>query len=271
MAQMILPSSQTRYAGEMKLLCAAIFSLLVVIPARSDDTPLDLTRGGIVLTFDDRNFDHWIAALPLFEKYAVHATFFISGKIDGKALETAQQLIDHGHAIGAHSVNHVRATGYFENHTAEEYLHGEISPQLDAFKAAGIPVSSFAYPMSDCNRATDEVLLKIFRHLRSGKGIDSGKMITDYDDFFTAIEKVGERGQLPGKGIDFAPTRPDRTFEQIDGALARAANNKEIVTLYAHQITHLGKGNFITPAALEHIFQTARKLELPFYTFDQLP
>lgn len=104
----------------MKLLCAAIFTLLVVMPARSDDTPLDLTKGGIVLTFDDRNFDHWIAALPLFEKYGVHATFFISGKIDGKALKTAQELIKHGHAIGAHSVNHVKATGYFETHTAEQ-------------------------------------------------------------------------------------------------------------------------------------------------------
>ncbi len=255
----------------MKFLFAVIFSLLVAIPARSDDTALDLKKGGILLTFDDRNFDHWIAALPLFEKYAVHATFFISGKIDEQALKTAHELIKHGHAIGAHSVNHIKATEYLENHTAEEYLHGEILPQLDAFKAAGIQVSSFGYPMSNYNEKTDQALLKIFRHLRSGKGIDSEKKISDYDDFFTPIEKVAERGQLPGKGIDFAPTQPDRTFEKIDEALARAANNKEIVTLYAHQITVLGAGNFITPAALEHIFQTAKKLELPFYTFNQLP
>jgi len=257
----------------MKFLFAVIFTLLVALPerSRSDDTVLDLEKGGIVLTFDDRNFDHWIAALPLFEKYGVHATFFISGKIDAKALETAQELVKHGHAIGAHSVNHVKATAYFKKHTPGEYVRGEILPQLEVFKTAGVPVSAFAYPMSDCNEATDEVLLNIFRHLRTGKGIDSEKRISDYDDFFTPVEKVADRGLLPGKGIDFAPNRPDRTFEQIDEALTRAAKNRELLTLYAHQIAVLGKANFITPTALEHLFQSAAKLGLPFYTFNQLP
>ena len=40
-------------------------------------------RGLLLLRFDDRNFDGWEKALPLFEKTGAHATFFINGAIDG--------------------------------------------------------------------------------------------------------------------------------------------------------------------------------------------
>jgi len=36
----------------------------------------------LILSFDDRNFDDWIDAMPIFEKYGAHATFFVSGEID---------------------------------------------------------------------------------------------------------------------------------------------------------------------------------------------
>ncbi|WP_148275213.1 polysaccharide deacetylase family protein, partial [Rhodopirellula baltica] len=58
---------------------------LTNVPSRVQ-TPKPLTEGGVVLTFDDRNFQDWIQALPLLDEFAVQATFFISGKIDGPAL-----------------------------------------------------------------------------------------------------------------------------------------------------------------------------------------
>ena len=51
---------------------------------------LDNIKHGIVFfTFDDRNFDGWLQAIPLFEKYNAHATFMVSGEIDQ---DTAQKI-----------------------------------------------------------------------------------------------------------------------------------------------------------------------------------
>ncbi len=260
----------------MKALPASLFfvmwiSLSPLTAEPAPTPPLPSNKGGIVLTFDDRNFSEWIATLPLFEKYGVKATFYISGAIDQSALDTALKLKEHGHAIGCHSIHHLSALKYSAEHSAQDYVEKEVQPQLEAFKAAGIMPSSFAYPMSSNNQATDKALLKIFRHIRTGAGIAVGKRIRDKDAFFVTTDKIPVHGCLYGKGIDYTPDKKDRTYEQIDDALARAANKKQIIVLYAHRIAAGGKGHYINPTALEHIFQSAKKLHLPFYTVDQLP
>lgn len=243
---------------------------LTNVPSRAQ-TPKPLTEGGVVLTFDDRNFQDWIQALPLLDEFGVQATFFISGKIDGPALKAIQKLQAHGHAIGSHSVNHLKAVEYFEENSAETFLRREITPQLNEFQVAGVAAVCFAYPMSRNNAATDEALLKVFRHLRTGKSIAANERLSEQDAFFVPAAKIAEQGCLPGKGIDFAPTRPDRTYEQFDGAFDRAAKNNEIIVLYAHRIAESGNGNFITPEALTRILQSAKQRGLRFYTFNDLP
>jgi len=47
-----------------------------------------MNSGSLLLSFDDRNFVDWENAVPLFEKYGAHATFFISGSIDATAVLT---------------------------------------------------------------------------------------------------------------------------------------------------------------------------------------
>lgn len=240
--------------------------------SQAPPSPPPLKGGGIVLSFDDRNFDDWIATLPLFDQYEVKATFFISGPIDAKALSVSRQLIAHGHAIGAHSVHHLKALDYVREHSMEEYIRDEIDPQLAPWHAAGIPVTSFAFPSSSSDAVTERALLKTFRHLRIGGPMAPGDLLSSRDPFFTPIAQIASRHSLPSKGIDYAPTREDRTFEQLDGAFTRAATRGEILTLYAHGIRNMGgKGHFITPQALEHLFIKARELKLAFYTFDQLP
>lgn len=233
--------------------------------------PFDPNKGGVALTFDDRNFQDWIDAIPLFDKYGVKATFFISGEINQPALDAARRLQRRGHAIGFHGVHHLKAVDYSKRRSAEDYVSAEIEPQLAAFKAAGIAPTSFAYPSSQNNAVTDSAILKTTRHIRTGAGLAPGAQIAGTDRFFTPANQIGRRGCLDGKGIDYAPAMEDRTFEQLDAALERAAKDKEILTLYAHGIAVSKRGHHITPAALERIFQKARELNLPFYTFDQLP
>lgn len=235
--------------------------------------PVSLKHGGVVMTFDDRNFDDWIDALPLFDKFGVKATFFISGKIDAQAVSAIRQLRNHGHAIGAHSVHHLKAVEYCQERSPEEFLRNEIQPQLDELQAAGISAAAFAYPMSRNDSVTDKALLQRFRHLRTGKSVADGERVCEVDKFFVPVHRISQHGCLIAKGIDYAPTRQDRTFEQIDAALARAAANNEIIVFYAHRIceTEPERGHFVTPEALARVFGKAKELGLPFYTFDQLP
>jgi peptidoglycan-N-acetylglucosamine deacetylase len=256
---------------------AVVLAHLSVLPAKADVTtaaapsPQGLNQGGVVITFDDRNFDDWIKALPLLDKYGARATFFISGAIDRQSLDAVRQLQSHGHAIGVHGIHHLRAVEYSQERSVEEYIRSEILPQVEQLKAAGVSPTSFAYPNSRNNAATDTALLKVLRHLRTGSSVAPGEQVSAKDELFVPAARIGEHGCLQGKGIDFAPTREDRTFEQLDAALARAAKNREIIVLYGHGIASSGKGNHVTPEALERILRKAKDLQLPFYTFDQLP
>ncbi len=233
--------------------------------------PKPFTKGGVVLTFDDRNFGDWVSALSLFDEFGAKATFFISGQIDNSARDAINQLTRHGHAIGSHSVHHLKAVEFCDERSPEEFVRLEIQPQMEAFRSIGLVPSSFAYPMSRNNSQTDEALLKEFRHLRTGMKIGPGTKISETDAFFVPASKMKEHGCLFGKGIDHAGERPDRTFEQLDAALARAAANQEIIVLYAHQISETANGNVITPAALCRVLSKVNALKLQYYTFDELP
>ncbi len=255
------------------VLTSSIFFLLGMATVMDAETrtPRTLEQGGVVLTFDDRNFDDWIKAIPLFEELEVKATFFISGEIDQQARDAIQQLARHGHAIGSHSIHHLKAVEFCQQRSTDEFLRFEIEPQLKSFQAIGVTPGAFAYPMSRNNAVTDELLLQVFRHVRTGKNIDAGQRICDIDAFFVPANEINKHGCLYAKGIDHAPTRPDRTYAQFDAAFMRAARNQEIIVLYAHRISEIGTRNFVTPAALRRIIGSAKALGLTFYTCDQLP
>jgi len=267
--QPVGPTDAVRISGNVDT--PKLAPALVDSKASNVKTPYRPDKGGVVLSFDDRNFSDWLEAMPLFKQYGVKATFFISGSIDSTALDAARKLQRRGHAIGAHGLHHLKAVDYSRKHSAEDYVRAEILPQLKAFNAAGITPSSFAYPSSQDDGNTDRVLLKRFRHLRTGGAMAAGEEIRGKDIFYVPANKTSTRGCLHGKGIDYAPSMNDRTFEQLDGALERAARNNEILALYAHGIAVSKRGHHVTPRALEHIFRKAEELRLPFYTFDQLP
>ena len=125
--------------------------------------------------------------------------------------------------------------------------------------------------MSRNDEATDKSLLDLFRHVRTGRNIERTERLSEVDHFFVPAGDIAGHGCLYAKGIDHVPDRPDRTFEQIEGALARAAHNKEIIVFYAHRISDTGTRNFVTPDALRRIFGKVKALGLRTYTFDELP
>ena len=64
-------------------------------------------RGALVISFDDRNLADWERAIPLFDKYGAHATFFFTGPCEGDAARVLKKLHEHGHSIGLHGLKHL--------------------------------------------------------------------------------------------------------------------------------------------------------------------
>ncbi len=239
-----------------------------------DKTAMQINKPGVVLTFDDHSITHWVHTIPLFEKYGAHVTFFIDqwDKLSPEQITGLKQLRAAGNAIGCHSLRHYPAIQYCKNHTLEQYMDAEIYPAVQLMQDAGFNPVCFAYPCSQHNKATDEALLKIFRHLRSGTG-HGDKTLDQLDTIFTKLDKISGKGCLIGTCVQPHST-DDPLLAEVDKAFARAKQNNEIVVFYAHDIRKKdtpGPSNYITPNALEKVLKAAKDNGLNFYTFAELP
>ena len=253
------------------LLTLALATLATLSAPSNADT---LPQPGVLLTFDDTHVAEWVAAMPLFEEYGAKATFFVTrfdqlspGQIDGlHKLEAA------GHTIGCHGLRHVKAAEFTAKHPMDDYLAVEITPALDAMAQAGFTPTSFAYPSSNNNAATDAALLKTFRHLRTGTAPKNGERYAGMDRLFTPLDGVKERGCLIGRGIDrIGKPGNEDTLAQLFEAMERAAKNGELLTLYSHNIAKDSKSHHIMPATLEKVLKRGKELGLRFYGYDELP
>lgn len=100
----------TNAAMLYRTLCRKIFAVFAVmlsgaVFATAADPLAGELKGGrskgvLLLSFDDRNLADWEKAIALFGKYGAHATFFVTGKIEGDAVRILKKLRDHGHTIG---------------------------------------------------------------------------------------------------------------------------------------------------------------------------
>lgn len=228
---------------------------------------------GLILTFDDRNMPNWEKQIPLFASYNAHVTFFIDhfDALTPDQITALHKLKDAGHAIGCHSLNHLRAVDFCEKNSVDKYLSDEIIPAIKMMQEKGFHPISFAYPNSNSNEETDKALLKYFRHLRSGCPVD-GK-IENTDRAFVRIEDIKEKGRLDGVG--FHPKlKTDDLVDQAKKAIDRIQKNGEILVLYSHDIRNEGEDgpkNFVTAEALEEILSYAEKKHVKLYSFDELP
>jgi hypothetical protein len=137
-------------------------------------TYADLARGmarfpGLVLSFDDTSVDAWVQIEPLLAQYGARVTFFVSRYFDLHDAQRAElhQLAAAGHAIEPHSVLHLRAPQYVEDHGLAAYLADEAQPSMDALIAEGYPITTYAYPFGARTDETDRALLDRVQLLRS--------------------------------------------------------------------------------------------------------
>lgn len=253
---------------------AASFLTLLSLPCclfgrTAPKIDLDTVKKGIVFfTFDDRNFNGWLKAMPIFRKYDAFATFLVCGNIDKSIIPAMKRLIKDGHTVGLHSINHNNAPDFIAENGAEKYLAVEILPQLEACKKAGIKVSHFAYPNNRRTPETDALLSKYFKRFRAGCAKPKDIGLLDHKPFFRDIAELKNSSVMPGAGIgEYYST----TEELLRAVLAKAAKENKAIVFFSHDIAPKANRISMDTAILEMCLKTAKELGMKIASFDQIP
>ena len=227
-------------------------------------------RGVLCLTFDDRNFHYWLAALPIFRKYGAKASFFIKGKINEEALKVIAALKADGHTVGLHTMNHADAPVYIEKNGAQAYLDNEVLPQYNACAAAGYKIKAFAYPNNRRNEDTDRVLSAYFTHFRAGLGVKrpEGVSLADFAPLYKPVAELPGRTVMGGAGIG---TYYNTVLEDNLAVLRKAHEAEQVVVFFSHDISASPSRIGTSKAVLEEMLKTAHELGMAIFGLDDLP
>lgn len=106
---------------------------------------------------------------PEFQQYSARVTFFISRyyRLSDEQRALVRQLAADGHDIAAHSVDHLRAPLFVEEHGLAAYLEREALPSINVLRNEGFEVTSYAYPFGARTSELDDALLEHVPILRS--------------------------------------------------------------------------------------------------------
>jgi beta-glucosidase len=111
------------------------------------------TRAAISLTFDDARPSQVDIGLPIFEKYRVRATFYVSPDNIAQRLEGWKKALAGGHEVGNHTLTHPCTGNYpaFRERALEDMTLGLMAAEIEdagaaIFRLLGVRPRSFAYP-----------------------------------------------------------------------------------------------------------------------------
>ena len=231
-------------------------------------------HGVLALSFDDRNLADWERALPLFAHFGATATFCISGEFDTNVIAFARKALSNGHEIALHGLRHCNADAAVAEKGATTYWSEKVVPQLDACRAAGIPVRSFAYPNCRHTSETDELFLRQgFTRLRGslvdvpnpqpydpqGLRFDRWRPLATCDGMFAPAATFLSRRTIPNviMGDDY-----HTDIEDVLAAMERAGRRAELLSLVSHGISPDARGISMKTEWLERMLSSARRLGL---------
>lgn len=246
---------------------AAVFAALlagcVVFAAKERRVPA-FSRGVLLMTFDDRNWERWVKAIPLFGKYGAHASFFPHGPLDARALECMKALHDAGHTVGPHTLHHADATNYFAKAGGERYWLDEVKPQMDMFASVGIVPVAMAYPNNRHSAETDLFLSgKGIRRFRCGQrrhwAPNRGPNPTSHAAVDEAFSPAAEFRSLVAVEAFGVGERYGTDIDDLLLAIDRAAERNEVFAIYSHDIAPGAKSINMKLEWLERILARAKE------------
>jgi peptidoglycan/xylan/chitin deacetylase (PgdA/CDA1 family) len=207
---------------------------------------------GVLLSLDDDYEDVWKENFDLFDRYDAKITFFVLGQPGPFCAEA----LGRGHDVGYHSAHHLNLPRVSPEVFFEETLAG-----IDAFRAAGIPLSAFAYPFGLWEPWMLQALAPHFR-IQRGYGVSYHL----YDK--TAIKE----GYVSSTAIDNILYQDEEEFDRQITLMLRTVkfiDRDNILPLTTHTISGAADWG-ISPRRLEYVLQTIRDLKLKFYRYGDL-
>lgn len=237
------------------------------------------SAGVLVLGFDDRNFDDWEKAIPLFAKYGAHATFFVSGEFTPDAVRAAKRLRAAGHSIGLHGQHHASAPETIAKRGWAGYCAAELDTVVRQCDVAYIPVRNFAYPNHLRDDGSDKSLLTRFDRLRGGlkgvrpydpKGVRRAglKPLATDDRVFFPVAELPSRRVLASVLLGEAY---NTDIEDVVACIRRAGERKETLVFASHGIRRDAKGIHLKTEWLERMLAAARDAGVAVLGYDELP
>lgn len=134
---------------------------------------MEIKTPAMLLCFDDWHIDEWHNYLQFFDDHNMKATFYVSGiasiRLVDHGWDKLRELQAHGHTIGHHGMNHLRAGNMIEQEGCETFMAREIWTGLEIFKKESFDnIQHYCYPYGNRTEASDNCLLQTFRTLRYG-------------------------------------------------------------------------------------------------------
>jgi peptidoglycan/xylan/chitin deacetylase (PgdA/CDA1 family) len=217
----------------------------------------------LALTFDDQYIDEWLSAADIFKAHDVRATFFIMGfpNIPSLRVMKLHKLLDLGHEIGFHSVNHLSAVEFSKEHGVDAYIQAEILPGVEAMKLMGFSPTSFAFPKNAHNEELDRVLSMHFRTLRA-------RAMT----LAEALQWDTKNPIIKARNCDTVTSTGEtiRSVDDIIAELRHAAHSGASIALYGHGISdHPVDRHHMTLRGLDYMLWSAKRLGFEFVTANE--
>jgi len=207
---------------------------------------------GILLSLDDDYIESWENNFDLFDSYNARVTFFLKGEFSPFCLEALQR----GHDVGYHTINHLNLLK-----VSRETFDEETTSQLEIFRSAGAPMTTFGYPFGLYEVWMNEELLKSFRILR-GYGVT-----------FRAYDRsVIREGFSSSKALDNILFKRDEDFKATVDMMFRTVKfigGNMILPLTTHDISDTADWG-IKPDRLRYLLQDANDWQLVFYRYKDL-
>ncbi len=129
-------------------------------------------RAAVAIAFDDTFITKWYGLRDLFAAHHARVTFFITrlyARSDDELAQLAELAAD-GHAVEAHSVEHLDAQDYVCDHGVDAYMSNEAVPSITGLRDLGYEVTSYAYPFGNNAPDLDDAVLRHVHRVRVSPG-----------------------------------------------------------------------------------------------------
>ncbi|MDR2376929.1 MAG: polysaccharide deacetylase family protein [Treponema sp.] len=210
---------------------------------------IDDDDSGILLSLDDDYQDQWLQYFDLFDRYGAKITFFTIGGFSPFCTEA----LNRGHDIGYHTMDHLNLL-----RVSQEVFFEQTLQEVESYRAAGIPLHSFAYPFGFSEAWMREALAGTFI-VQRGFGV----RYCIYD------REAIKSGYIASVSIDNTVYKTDAEFENAITMMLRTVKfigRGSIVPLTTHTIADDADWG-ITTRRLEYLLQSTRDLKLRFYRY----